>query len=126
MRDIKINLHKSGTWKVQLTIAINFTSSKDVDEEQVMHSKKDNIEFTTYDNANDIVDKLSESLFSRYQIGLETSMRGRVISFLIQFSCCITNTKRSILNKVVHILILHTRHLNIKFQIREFQILNRL
>ena len=63
MRDIKINLHKSGTWKVQLTIAINFISSKDVDEEQVMHSKKDNIEFTTYDNANDIVDKLSESLF---------------------------------------------------------------
>ena len=126
MRDIKINLHKSGTWKVQLTIAINFISSKDVDEEQVMHSKKDNIEFMTYDNANDIVDKLSESLFSRYQIGLETSMRGRVISFLIQFSCCITNTKRSILNKVVHILILHTRHLNIKFQIREFQILNRL
>ena len=126
MRDIKINLHKSGTWKVQLTIAINFISSKDVDEEQVMHLKKDNIEFTTYDNANDIVDKLSESLFSRYQIGLETSMRGRVISFLIQFSCCITNTKRSILNKVVHILILHTRHLNIKFQIREFQILNRL
>ena len=126
MRDIKINLHKSGTWKVQLTIAINFISSKDVDEEQVMHSKKDNIEFTTYDNANDIVDKLSESLFSRYQIGLETSMRGRVISFLIQFSCCTTNTKRSILNKVVHILILHTRHLNIKFQIREFQILNRL
>ena len=126
MRDIKINLHKSGTWKVQLTIAINFISSKDVDEEQVMHLKKDNIEFTTYDNANDIVDKLSESLFSRYQIGLETSMRGRVISFLIQFSCCITNTKRSILNKVVHILILHTRHLNIKFQIREIQILNRL
>ena len=49
-----INLQKSGTWKVQLTIAIYFISSKDADEEQVMHSKSDNIQFMTYDNANDI------------------------------------------------------------------------
>ena len=35
LRDIIINLQKSGTWKVQLTIAINFISSKDVDEERV-------------------------------------------------------------------------------------------
>ena len=99
MRDIKINLHKSGTWKVQLTIAINFISSKDVDEEQVMHSKKDNIEFTTYDNANDIVDKLSESLFSRYQIGLEASMRGsdfivESVQLLYCYKCHKMNFKR--------------------------------
>ena len=49
-----INLQKFGTWKVQLTIAIYFISSKDADEEQVMHSKSDNIQFMTYDNANDI------------------------------------------------------------------------
>ena len=28
-----IDFQKSGKWKVQLTTAINFTSSKDVDEE---------------------------------------------------------------------------------------------
>ena len=38
LRDIKINLQKSDTWKIQLTIVINFTSSKDEDEEFVMHS----------------------------------------------------------------------------------------
>ena len=63
MRDIIINLQKSGTWKVQLTIAINFISSKDADEEQVMHLESNNIEFMTYGNANNIVDELFESLF---------------------------------------------------------------
>ena len=73
MRDIKINW--SSTWEVQLTIAINFIFSKDADEERVIHSKSNNTELMTYDNANDIVDELFESLFSRYQIGLEASMR---------------------------------------------------
>ena len=63
MRDIIINLQKSGTWKVQLTTAINFISSKDADEDQVMHLKSDNIEFMTYGNANNIVDKPFKSLF---------------------------------------------------------------
>ena len=44
LKDIIINLQKSGTWKVQLTNAVNFISSKDNDEEQLMHSRSDNIE----------------------------------------------------------------------------------
>ena len=63
MRNIIINLQKSGTWKVQLAIAINFISSKDADEEQVMHLESNNIEFMTYGNANNIVDEIFESLF---------------------------------------------------------------
>ena len=65
MRDI-IDLQKFGTWNVQLTVAINFISSKDVDEERVMHLNSDNTEFMTYDNENDVVDELFESLSSRY------------------------------------------------------------
>ena len=61
LRDIIINLQKSDTWKIQLTIAINFISSKDVDEERVMYSKSDNIEFMLYDNGNEVVNKLFES-----------------------------------------------------------------
>ena len=76
LRDIVINPQKSDTWKIHLTIAINFISSKDVDEECVMHSQSDNIEFMPYDNINEVVNKLFESLRSRYQIGLETSVRG--------------------------------------------------
>ena len=58
LRDIIIDLPKSGTWKVQLTTVINFISSKDVSEEDVMHSKSDNTEFITYHNPNDVVDEL--------------------------------------------------------------------
>ena len=38
-RDIIIDLQESDVWKIQLTIAINFISSKDAKEERVMHSK---------------------------------------------------------------------------------------
>ena len=36
----------------------NWSSSKDVNEKGVMHSKNGNTEFMTYDNANDVVDEL--------------------------------------------------------------------
>ena len=40
------------------------------------HSRSDNTKFTSYDGANKVVDKLFESLRSRYQGNLGTSMRG--------------------------------------------------
>ena len=79
--DIIINLQKSDMCKIQLTIAINFISSKDVDEECVMHSKSGNIEFMPYDNANKVLGELFESLLSIYRIGLETSIRGNDFIF---------------------------------------------
>ena len=51
-----IHLQIFSTWKVQLTTAINFGSSKDVDEEHAMHSKSNSTELMTYDNANGFVD----------------------------------------------------------------------
>ena len=45
LRDVIINLQKSGTRKVQLTLKINLISSKDADEEQVTHLKGNHIEF---------------------------------------------------------------------------------
>ena len=41
LKDIINNIKKSDTCKIQLTIANNFTSSIDNDEERVMHSKGD-------------------------------------------------------------------------------------
>ena len=55
LTDIIINLQSSDTWEIQLTIAINFTSSKDTEEECVMHSTSDNIKFTPYNDANEVV-----------------------------------------------------------------------
>ena len=61
---------------MQLAISINFISSKDVEEERVMHSTSDNIKFTPYSDANEIVDEIFKSLRSKYQVNLGTSMRG--------------------------------------------------
>ena len=82
LKDIISDLKKSDTWKIQLTIAINFISSKEKNEKHVMHSKSDNMAFMTYDNANDVADELFESLPSREQISLEKSMRERIFFWL--------------------------------------------
>ena len=55
-----------------------------------MHSKSDYIKFMYYNDANE-VNKLYNSLRSRYQINLEISMRG---SDLIQFNFCIINVEK--------------------------------
>ena len=62
MRDIIIDLQESDTWKIQLTTAINFISSKDVAEERVMHSDSGNIKFKSYNDANEVFDELLELL----------------------------------------------------------------
>ena len=46
-----------------------------------MHSKSDNIEVITYDNANEIVKEMFESFLSRYQTALETSKKGSYFNF---------------------------------------------
>ena len=53
LRNIIINLHNPDTWKIQLTVGINIISSKDSEEEHVMHSSSDNVKFATYSDVND-------------------------------------------------------------------------
>ena len=55
-------------------------SSKDAQKECVMHSKSDNIKFMLYNDAK-VVDKLFESLLSRYQDNLEPSIGGSEFMF---------------------------------------------
>ena len=71
MRNIVIDLQNSDTWKIQLTIAINFISSKDAEEKRVMLSKSDNIKSTSYNDSNEVFDELFESFRSIYQGYLE-------------------------------------------------------
>ena len=68
-------------FKIKLAIAINFISSKDFEEERVMQSRSDNIKFTSYNDANEVADEVFESLHSRYQGNLETTMRGNYFIF---------------------------------------------
>ena len=63
------------------TFAINFVSSKDNEEEQIMHSKSDNIEIMINDEADEVIQVLFQSLLFRYQIGLEILMKGSEFVF---------------------------------------------
>ena len=65
LQNIMIDLQKLDTCKIQLTMLINFISSKDTDEDCLMHSKVDDIEVTTYDGPKEIIDDFFESLLSR-------------------------------------------------------------
>ena len=56
-------------------MTIKFISSKDNDDEPVIHSKSDNTEIMIYDKVDEVIEELFESLLYRYQIGLETLMQ---------------------------------------------------
>ena len=80
MKDILNNLHKSATWEIKLTMSSSCLH-KDTDEEQVVHSKSNNIETMINDEAYEVIKKPFESILSRYQIGLETTMKGKDFVF---------------------------------------------
>ena len=69
-------------WKFQLTVAINFISSKqDSDETRTMYTKSYNVEIMMVNETDEIIEDLSKSLLQRYQEGLEESMRGSEFIF---------------------------------------------
>ena len=47
-------------WKIQLTIAINFSSSIDKEVERVIHSKSDIIKIIINDEADQVIEELFE------------------------------------------------------------------
>ena len=63
-------------WKIQLTMAINFNSSKDSDETRTMHTKSNDVEIMMRSETNEIIEDLFESFLKKYQEGLEESIRG--------------------------------------------------
>ena len=46
-----------------------------------MYSKGGKIEIMTYDNANEVIKEIFESIPFRHQIGLEASMKGKNFIF---------------------------------------------
>ena len=63
-----------GEWKIQLTMQINFISSKYSGETRTMHTKSENIEIMM-GKTNDIIEGLSESILQNYQERLEESIK---------------------------------------------------
>ena len=68
LKDIINDLKKSGIWKIQLTIAITFISSRDDNNEgRVMHSNSNNLEIIISDEVGEVIEELFNSLQNRYQ-----------------------------------------------------------
>ena len=57
---------------MELTIAINFISPKDNDEERTIHSKIDNTEVMLYDNSDETIQEPFDSPLFRQQTFIET------------------------------------------------------
>ena len=71
-----------GEWRIQLTMTINFISSKDdSDEIRTMHTKSDDIKIMMGSETNEITEELFKLLLQRYQEGLEESMKGSEFVF---------------------------------------------
>ena len=62
-----IGYKTQGEWKIQLTMTINFMSSKDSDETRTMHTKSNNIEIMTGNETDKIIRELFVSLLQRYE-----------------------------------------------------------
>ena len=62
-----IDYKTQGEWKIQLTMLINFISSKDSDETRPMHTISDNIEIMMGNETNEITKKKFNSLLQKYQ-----------------------------------------------------------
>ena len=61
-----------GEWKIQLTMTINFISSKpDSDEICTMHTKSDNMELMMGSETDEINKGLFEALLERYKRDLK-------------------------------------------------------
>ena len=57
-------------WKIQLTMAINFISSKDSNETRTMHAKSNNVEIMMGNKTSEIIEELFKSFLQKYQEGL--------------------------------------------------------
>ena len=61
-----IDCKSPGEWKIQLTMIINFISSKDSGKICALHTKSNNIESMMGNETDEIIEKSFESLLKTY------------------------------------------------------------
>ena len=64
----------NGEWKIQLSMRIKFISITDAAQENILHSKSDNVEIMRGIDTKSIIDELIDTFMKRYQEGLEAKM----------------------------------------------------
>ena len=97
LKDIINNFKKLDWWKIQLTIANNFISSIDNNEECVMHSKSDNIEIMINDKVDEVIKELFGLLKNRFPNKLELMKSSKFVFdyiHLVYFECHKINPNR--------------------------------
>ena len=82
------NFKTQNEWTIQLSLAINFVSSKDFKETRIMYANSDNIDIIIGNETDGIIEKLFESILERYQEGLKEK-RKEVNLFIIALIYCI-------------------------------------
>ena len=63
--DKALSEETSSEWKIQLTMASNFISSKDSDDTRTMHAKRNNIEIMIGSETDEIIEDLFESFLQK-------------------------------------------------------------
>ena len=77
-----IDYKTQGEWKIQLTMRINFISSKDSSESRTMHTISDNMEILWWlIKQVKSLKKHFNSLLQKYQEGLKESIKGSEFIF---------------------------------------------
>ena len=76
LSDIINNHTTQDEWEIQLTLSINYASSKDFKEIRTIHSNSDNVEIMIGYKTYEVIEELFESLLKKYQEGLEAKMGG--------------------------------------------------
>ena len=85
-----MEIKKFDTWKIQLSITINFVSSKDDnDEGPVMYSKNDKLEIMINDETRKIRGERFKLILNRYQDNLEKLMK--CSDFVFNYVCLLYN-----------------------------------
>ena len=85
------NLVTQDEWKIQLIMAIKFTSSKDSKETRTMYTKSGNIETMIGGKIDENIEERFESVLQRYQKDLEESKKRSKLIFdgvdLLYYKC---------------------------------------
>ena len=80
LSDIITDYKTQSKWKIQLTMKINFISSKDSNETRTMHTTSDNTEIMISNKTDEIIENFL-NLLQKYQVRFEKSMRGSKFVF---------------------------------------------
>ena len=85
------HLQTQGEWEIQLTMAIDFISSKDSDETRTMHTKSDSKEILIRNEAYEVITEFFDSLLQKYKKDLKELMKESELIFnsvdLLHYKC---------------------------------------